>query len=390
MSFYEQLEKFSHRMVKAEPLAKSTTPSDFRGLVRALDPHGSEVVDHSPHLSGHPPEHQPTVDLYNSVINPSTPVFKRHKRNIEGVTKKIVYSMPKHGDPSKTDLFLIKPYHERVTRPARPWMHHAIQGWAEMTNQGLWHAAGIGHMHQKAHVALHNMGPGHEAEPAVVIAMHPAAKMLTAMHPQNDPYGQEAAKHWDPSMLSDVVKIGAMDFLTNNIDRHEHNLMYIPSDYTENGLTPKSRLLAIDHGRNFQYKSSIKGMPRYVLENGIKRPIEPWERPDPNIDNLQNYVVGRANKFVMRVGKHLGYMLPTSLHIMQQIGQWWPKVEHEVVNEFEQHLRSIKNPAVREHLKKNFMERVNMLNYVSHHPNEVGKIRNTDVPVHPFESSNLR
>jgi hypothetical protein len=41
-----------------------------------------------------------------------------------------------------------------------------------------------------------------------------------------------------------------MDFLTNNLDRHQDNLMW---DNDNN------RFLAIDHSRSFQYKGPDKG-----------------------------------------------------------------------------------------------------------------------------------
>ena len=379
-TFYEHLRKFSKRL-EAAPLAKATTPDDFGGIVSALDPHGSETVDHTPHLTAHPSIHQPLVDKYASILHPTTPVFKRHSKALQGVTKKIVYALPEQGNPSHSDLFLIKPYHERITRAARAWMHHTIQGWSEMTNQSIWHTAGLGHLHQPVHIAMHNMGPGHESEPAVVIGMHPKAKLLTDMHPQVDVYGDEAEAHWQPSMLNDLPLIGAMDFLTNNLDRHEHNMMYIPKNHTDKGVHPRSFLLAIDHGRNFQYKASIKAMPKFVIERGVKRPIEPWEMPDPNRDSLRKYAVSRASRFLMQVGKSLGYQVPTKAEIIARISQWWPNVSHEVVNEFDHHLSSIRNPKIREHLKKNFMERVGLLDRLSSGQADLS----TDIPIHPFE-----
>jgi len=379
-TFYEEMRKFAKRL-EGEPLAKATDSRDFRGIVKALDPLGDRTVDHVPHMTAHPPEHQPLVDKYASIIHPTTPVFKRHSAQLEGVTKKIVYALPEQGNPSHTDKFLVKPYHERITRMARPWMQHTIQGWSEMTNQGIWHAAGLGHIHQPAHTTVHNMGLGHEQEPAIVIAMHPKAKMLTAMHPQSDPYGDEAEANWQPSMIEDLPMIGAMDFLTNNLDRHEHNLMYAPKGHTDAGVEPRSHLVAIDHGRNFQYKSSVKGMPKFVVENGVKRPIEPHEMPDPTKDDLRKYVVSRAGKFLMQVGKSLGYKVPLKRDIIDSISQWWPNVSHDVVNEFWQHLNAIKNDRVRAHVKRNFMERVELLNKLSNGQADLS----TKIPIHQFE-----
>jgi hypothetical protein len=384
ITFDEALIKFSQRL-KMEPLAKSVKPTDYKGIVRALDPNGASVVDYGRQLTAHPPSHQPKVDLYNSIVDPATPVFKRHPLKIEGVTRKIVYAVPDKLSPATTHKFLVKPYHEHITKPARFWMQHPIQGWAELTNQALFHAAGIGHLHQTSHVAPHDMGPGHETEPAVVIAMHPAAKLLTKMHPREDPSGREALTHWKPSMFYDALKIGAMDFLGHNMDRHEHNLMYIPGDHLDKGMPPLSYLLAIDHGRNFQYKAAMKGIHMYVLDNGVKRRLEPHERPDPLIDNLSNYVFSHGNAFIRRVGKALGYPPPTGPEMMNYISQWWPSIADNVTEEFKHHLQAIKNPKIREHLLKNFMDRAQLLTRISTDPNSISGPRDLEIPIHRFK-----
>src|SRR4029077_17193051 len=95
---------------------------------------------------------------------------------------------------------------------------------SEMTSQSLYHAAGIGHLHQKVHVDEHDMGPGYEKEPALVVHMDPK------MHPQ----AEMGKLHGDPHSVDpndyteghkDARKIAMMDFLSGGLDRHGGNLM---------------------------------------------------------------------------------------------------------------------------------------------------------------------
>jgi hypothetical protein len=83
---------------------------------------------------------------------------------LQGITRKLVYAQT--AAPlleEDATHYMVKPYHERVSRRLKGWMHYPIQGWAEMANQGLYHAAGIGHLHQKVHVDEHDMGEGTSA-----------------------------------------------------------------------------------------------------------------------------------------------------------------------------------------------------------------------------------
>jgi hypothetical protein len=91
---------------------------------------------------------------------------------LHGITRKLVYAQtaaPLLNEDATH--YMVKPYHERVSRRLRGWMHYPIQGWSEMANQGLYHAAGIGHLHQRVHVDEHDMGAGHDKEPALVVHM---------------------------------------------------------------------------------------------------------------------------------------------------------------------------------------------------------------------------
>jgi hypothetical protein len=146
-----------------EPLVKAVDPKDMASIAKASDPAGAALVDHVPHLTGHPAAIQPEVDAYRAHVLQSPGVVKPVRKSSSGIsagiTRKVLYDAPVAG---KADLqrFMVKPYHERITKVVSKWMKHPHQGWAEMANQALYHAGGIGHLHQHVHVSEHDFGAG--------------------------------------------------------------------------------------------------------------------------------------------------------------------------------------------------------------------------------------
>jgi hypothetical protein len=247
---------------------------------------------------------------------------------------------------------MVKPYHEKVTRSFNKWMSRPTQGWAEMTNQALFHAAGMGHMHQKVHVAEHNMGPGFENEPGLVVHMEPHMSEVADMEPE----------HWHPSVLHDTTKIALMDYLGNNLDRHGGNLL-IRNPAKHDPAKHASRVMAIDHGRNFQYKSKTK-YPQSELEMGAP--------PESLLeDSLSTYF---ANPGIARVSQHSssdgGPRVSSPGHFTGMVQQWWPSVRQNVVATMHHQLKGLKDQGHRSHIWKNFMERVNKLDDIARFPEE--------------------
>jgi 8-oxo-dGTP pyrophosphatase MutT (NUDIX family) len=109
--------------------------------------------------------------------------------------------------------------------------HHAgeegIDGWAEQTSQALYHAGGIGDLHQKVVPVKH--GRGEYRVPGVAIFTEPGEEI-------------RYAGKLDPKVKEEGSKIVLMDFLTGNHDRHSGNLL----------VKKNKSLLAIDHGDAFQ------------------------------------------------------------------------------------------------------------------------------------------
>ena len=343
--FVDRLTQAGHLPSDPKPLVKSVESGDFKGIAGAVDPHGGNTVDHKPHLEAHPPSMTGAVNNYRAnVLGSPSRIKKQSSKDLGGVSRKVIYSTKSpEGEESK---YLVKPYHERVIRRVKDWMKNPIQGWAEMANQGLYHAAGIGDLHQKVHVSEHPMTVKGEKrnEPALVVHMeegfHPVAEHNP--HPERD-----------KDLHEQIMKVGVMDHLTNNVDRHGMNLL----------LNPETRkVLAIDHSRNFQYKASRKPFK-------VKEKVKAHGEDDA--DSLSNYIKGGAvGKMIPSPswddeddGGHQAYMnkwKPT-------IEQWWPKVSQSVRAEIDKHLEHIKDPAVKEHIHKNFHARADMLDDMAKH-----------------------
>lgn len=372
MSFQDDLAKFRAYGVSQgsfESLTKSISPDDFKGFVRGIDPSARSAVDENFHLEDkiHPgPRSKYEADVLGGVA-----VSRRAPGRKDGISKKLVYKLNPISGQAPQNV-LVKPYHEKIDRRCRFWMHHPVQGWAEMANQSLYHAAKIGHLHQTVHVSKHNMGSGMEQEPALVVHMTPHSEFVENMGPRD----------YDPAMHNDLAKIAAMDFLTHNMDRHPHNLLFTPRGVTNQDGSPRmSRLLAIDHGRSFQYKSSVKGIP---TRDQLGRLIPPEHRPDPKVDNLRRYLGAWGIRAVDRYNFSTPIDSPNGF--IEPLKEWWPDVRDDVVKAMQNQLAAVKDPDIRNHIEANFLARANFLDKLMLH-NDPDNMMNEDleIPIIPFK-----
>lgn len=166
--------------------------------------------------------------------NPDLKPINQNHGSYEGLSPKAIYEVNVDGHHTPQKL-MVKPYAES---------RHPLSGWSELTNQALYHAANIGHLHQSAFVAPH--GDGKTMVPGVVIHIENAKTLhnvpLSDHHPEN---------------FRDCHRIALMDFLSDNPDRHTSNIM------VRNG---SRRLLAIDHGLNFNYPRNGAALSRHAYE----------------------------------------------------------------------------------------------------------------------------
>lgn len=353
-------------------LQKATDPRDTSKLLHGIDFTGNAEVDHKPHTIAHPPEIQHKVDRFNRAISGENPMIRRTPARLAGISRKIVYDVSNAGDPSKKFRVLVKPYHEALDPRLDYWQKHKIQGWAEMANQALYHAADIGHLHQHVHTTEMDMGPGHENVPVLAIHMSPNIKMVADTTPED-------FSHHDPSNVrSDASKIATMDFLTNNIDRNAGNLLVKPPNATdESGVREPGTLLAIDHGRSFQYHSAHKS-PYHARAGG---------ELDPLVDSLHHYLWynPNANVALDRYFHQIGEPLIRDSNYVDFLEDWWPRVRDNISDEIHRQTWNLQDPKMRDHILNNFESRMALLDKIVADPNHYRQNWRTfepfDVPV---------
>lgn len=350
-----------------EPLKKAQDPGNFKGIVRATDVEGPKMVNHEGQLKAYPAQHGHHVEEYHNQVQQHPHVFKPLKGAAgEGITRKLVYKSP------TGSKYMVKPYHERVIQRTKKWQQFPIQGWAEMANQALYHAGDIGHLHQKVHVVEHNMGPGHEREPALVVKMDegylPVADLHSGLHPS------DVAKN--PNIKSEARKIALMDFLTNNLDRHGGNLLVNPDT---------GKLLAVDHSRSFQYINNHehKWNPKTQQPRLMNDRIRPYHA-DSAIDHLDPFF-NATGAPKPRINVPLYDRQMDRLKTYMPEIEWWGQHSPKIRATMAEQLQHIKNPEVREHVRRNFEARADQLDQMA----EFG-LDNFGVDWHNVDTSQFR
>lgn len=335
-------------VVKSEVLVKNVNPTVFSAIAKATDPKGRDLVDHKGQLTAHPDIVQPFVDNYQKAVLQSpisiAPLARSAKNSI---SRKVILGTdePIFGEPTGV-RYMIKPYHEKISRLVSNYQKHPHQGWAEITNQAMYHAGGIGHLHQKVHVAEHNMGPGYEKEPALVVRMEPGFHTLQSMDVDYD---------WPDHTKQDARKVTLMDFATNNLDRHPGNLMFNPDT---------KQLLTIDHPRSLQYVLSAE---HKLLKNGWLN--ERASRPDvyKNYDSIGHYHKSSA---INEIDPWFTNDYDDRLQIMRGYEgafDWWRGASPKVRAALTEQLKHIKDPLIKEHIARNFESRASMLDDIAKH-----------------------
>ena len=344
-------------------LAKAQRPEDFKSIARAVTPEGRRFVDHSSQLNAHPPEFSPDVEHYRNEVQNSPTVFKPSKgKSSEGISRKVIYktSHRPQGDmfnptPHGQDArYMVKPYHEGIVKRISSYQKFPIQGWAEMANQALYHAGGIGHLHQNVHVAEHNMGAGHEKEPALVVKMAPGMiPIADARRPAGPPdeNGYQSMERIPPTenAKADARKIAMMDFLTNNLDRHGGNLMLDPSG---------DKVMAIDHSRSFQYMNNHHhkwdGRAKVKRIRNFEDSFKPYAHAgSSSVGSVDNYLGSGGPANYSESLRRLHNYTPTF--------QWWDQNSDKIKAAMKEQVQHIKDPEVRSHVERNFNERAKWL-----------------------------
>ncbi len=339
-------------------LAKATRPQDLASIGKATTPDGPKAVDHTPHLNSHPPGIDHEVQAYrNHVVNSPQPVKKEKlgEDTSGGITKKVIYKV---GDQK----YMVKPYHEKIITRVKKWMSHPVQGWAEMANQALYHAGGIGHLHQKVHVTEHDFGNG-QKEPALVVHLTPGHTNAASIYDHTErkigatlgeSHGDEAE---DQGPHHDTRRIAMMDFLTNNLDRHGGNLLR-----NDNTRQP----LAVDHSRSFQYQTPNDDDVKWAAPT--KRPRELHDtfgayHKDSSVNRLTPFYPQGQDMYGAPYGGYQAKMQAMTAY--RPTFDWWGQNSANIRSEMGKQLEQIKDPKIKDHIKTNFDARADWLDEIA-------------------------
>lgn len=338
-------------------LNKAIDPNHTKAVARYHTENGNDFVDHSHDVTNQ--AHPFKAEFTEKIIN-SPQVQKRAKtgtRESSNSTGKVVYQ---HG----SDRYMLKPYHEKVTPRLKAWHHAPIMGWAEMTNQALYRAGGIGHLHQNVDVVeapIKNKDGTTANVPMLAIKMDNNTKKIPT------PYYSGPDPSVTPEMQDHARKIGLMDFLSNNLDRHHDNLLMDPKN---------NKLLAIDHSRSFQYKNNDKDKkPKYAqlvdsLEkyiSGAKTSPQGYLIPGSAVNHVDPLPEKSFNRNDPSYWKEFDRKWDGFNAKWNQTFDWWTSNRDNIVKVMNERLAHIKDESMRNHIKENFESRVKLLNDFADH-----------------------
>lgn len=353
-------------------LAKAVPAGHIEYLKPTLEHNGESIVDAS-RLEG---QHPHLEALYRQHVLNSVQPVKKLATKLGGYSRKVVYSVP--GDDGRPQRFMVKPFHEPFNQQIHgPWARFPIHGWAEVANQAVYHAASMGHLHQKVQVIHHaplaqarKKSPGNltmdflddprvtrEAQPTVptprgsfkqvsqagvpALVIHLEPKVMAVCDLPAPPGGDEPPD----DLQSQARQIALLDFLTNNLDRNQGNLLFRLQD---NRL---ASLLAIDHGQSFCYHRTPSNRYREMED-------------EPEEDNILDYLWSSAHYYLK---DNLGFdsLSPKETRYWLHTFDWWRAHSQGVRKAFEKSLDAIVDPQVKEHLEKNFGARATHLDEIA-------------------------
>lgn len=208
------------------------------------------------------------------------------------VSPKVIYKVGDHN-------LMVKPYQEE---------DNPMSGFAESTSHELYHAAGLGHLHQPSFVTKH--GQDKYEIPAIAIKLDQEAQPVHL-----NPLAE--TRKLNPALDDEARKISLMDFVTGNRDRHAGNLM----------VQKDGHLLAIDHARAFE--AQPMSLAQAANKNGI------------------GVVTGG-------LGQHQNAY-------KELVQNWWPTVSDKVKASFNARAENIKHPVFKRRATEAFNKRVGWL-----------------------------
>lgn len=312
----------------------------FQEVIDGSHPNGPELVDASYHVSDHPPEIEGAVKLYYDDF-----VNGRHKiAHFEDsgcspkFFAKLFRKQANHDGPRGSTMYMVKPYCEDMYDC--DYMYYPNAGWAEMTMQGLYRVSGLGRVCQKVFTYFHEFPPQMKQSeagdwvtdgkprniPLVVVVMDKGVRCL------GDISDDGKLGEIPDEIAEDMTKVAFIDYLTNNNDRHENNLM-IEVDPHGNGVR---RILAVDNGRSFNYTVAM----RHQYEMAKHDHLYFYLRSSPVAETFALKHRDLADP------KYLGPAV-----------RWWQEKRVDIVQELYRHLSAIVDPRARQWIRSNFDRR---------------------------------
>lgn len=258
-----------------------------------------DIVDGDPHI-----DH--TIDEYHNMVN--SPKKYNHIGDLGGISPKIV-------NQHESGMYMTKPYYSKLEDATLNYMQFPISGWSSITTKAIFDRIGLGHL----------------CEDVSAKKINDHQMIVSKFNP--DMVSSWSIPHQELKVNNnDLNRIGMIDFLTNNSDRHMGNIMISKNKNTK-GL---NGVLAIDHDRNFQY----------ILSD--------VEEESPSA-NLKYYLHGKFEVF-KNISPKVGNFINDSW-------DWWKNNSSQIKDEFNKHLALIKDPDIKQHIKDNFEKRAHILDY---------------------------
>lgn len=247
--------------------------------------------------------HPEAKEYEENIIAPTTQFNPIGARDLfGGAMQKLVYQ------DQNNRRYMVKPY-----RPI--WWNGQLknEGWNELTSQAMYHAGGIGHLHQTVFPYEHPNDEHGGVDHHLVIAMDPD---ITQPAYDFEDLRFLPSNH-SHRILSDASKIGFMDYLSNNTDRHDQNLLV--------GLRGEApHILAIDNGFMFGDKPYHQSVDNRLFGSGtqlIHQVFHPNDYDDyshPHWHETANWWLQNRHKILQAFDQNVQHLTPQSMGDMNR------------------------------------------------------------------------
>jgi len=319
--------------------------AEIMAIQRSNHARGSAIVSPLFHKRQRLPDPaQESRDFFNAIFAKNLPAAGTEFSENGATDKSFIKAggaRDKRGRVLPSRIYMLKPYYEDFGGWEATY-DYPTAGWSELATQALMHAGGLGHMSQKVHAHVPVRG-----SPVLAVEIEPGVHRMSNVYVgrprwggDNKPFGASTGHgkvNITDQVRADAAKLAAIDFLTNNQDRHDANLLFRP--LYRRGATDVESILAIDHGRSFHYKQGN----RFSDDDGMFA------------DHLFNYMYTPGfMHFGLRENKNVKL-------VMHAIADWWKGNGKKVRAELTKQLKGIKHDGLADHISIEFGRRADAL-----------------------------